>query len=222
MAETAYAQAMKQVVRELHPLLKKSGFRKQRHTFNRECEAGLIQVVNFQMGPYEVGDPVEIPGLRENLYGKFAVNLGIFIEELHGYFSTESRPRFVGEHHCEIRRRLGEMLPGEGELWWRLDADPLAVAADVHRALEEYGLPFLDGLTSRDLIIQAWYRTGDSLGFAPRGALAIALLHWERGEKDIAAQLVRKYLASELAPEHRDYVESLVGPLGLSTDNTAA
>ena len=51
---------MKEVVGELHPLLKERGFRKQRHTFNRECEAGLTQVVNFQMGPYDVGDPVEI------------------------------------------------------------------------------------------------------------------------------------------------------------------
>jgi hypothetical protein len=222
MAETAYARAMKEVVRELHPLLKERGFRKQRHNFNRECEVGLIQVVNFQMGPYEVGDPVEIPGFRENLYGLFAVNLGIFIDELHGYFSEEPRPKFVAEYYCEIRRRLGEMLPVEGEVWWRLDADPLAVAAEVRRALEEYGLPFLEDLTSRDRIIRGWYRTGDSIGFPPRGALAIALLHWERGEKDVAGQLVRSYLARELAPGHRDYVEKLVAPLGLPTDNAAA
>jgi Domain of unknown function (DUF4304) len=39
---------------EIHPSLKQAGFRKQRHTFNRETEPGLIQVVNVQMGPYDV------------------------------------------------------------------------------------------------------------------------------------------------------------------------
>jgi hypothetical protein len=213
---------MKEVVRELHPLLKEHGFRKQRHTFNRECEPGLVQVVNFQMGPYDPPGTVEIPGFRENLYGKFAVNLGIFVEELHGYFSREPRPKFVGEYYCEIRRRLGEMMPGEGEYWWSLDANPVAVAADVRRALEDHGLPFLESLTSRDVIIRAWYRTGDSIGFPPRGALAIALLHWERGEKEVAEKLVRTYLGSELAPAHRDYVKDLVARLGLPTDGAAA
>jgi uncharacterized protein DUF4304 len=217
MPETQYARAMKEVVRELHPLLKERAFRKQRHTFNRECEPGVIQVINFQMGPYEVGDPVEIPGLRENLYGKFAVNLGVFIEELHDHFSHTPRPTFVAEYYCEIRRRLGEMMLGTGEYWWSLDHDTAAVADDVRQALVEYGFPFLDRLVSRDLIIRAWYRTGNSVGFPPRGDLAIALLHWHRGEKDVAAAAVRRYLAGDLQPGHREYVEKLVAPLGLYT-----
>jgi hypothetical protein len=114
------------------------------------------------------------------------------------------------------------MLPGEGELWWRLDADPVAVAVDVRQALDDYGLPFLDSVISRDLIIRAWYRTGDSIGFPSRGGLAMALLHWERGEKEVAAQVVRRYLGSELAPGRRVYVEKLVAPLGLPTDSAAA
>jgi hypothetical protein len=209
---------MREVVQELAPLLKARGFRKQRHTFNRESEPGLVQVVNFQMGPYDVGDPVEIPGLRENLYGKFALNLGVFIEELHDHFSEVARPRFIAEPYCEIRRRLGELMPGEGEFWWNLNADIGAVAADVRSAFEEYGLPFLDGLKNRDAIIRTWYRTGDEIGFAPRGALAIALLHWERGEKDVAAQMIRRYLASDLPPGHREYVEKLIAPLALPAE----
>src|SRR5919109_1389766 len=99
------------------------------------------------MGPYDAPGTVEIPGLRDDLYGKFAVNLGIFVEELHGHFRLEPRPRFAAEYSCELRRRLGEMVPGEGEYWWSLDADPVAVAADVRRALEDHGLPFLVSLT---------------------------------------------------------------------------
>jgi hypothetical protein len=211
MADTAHARTMKQVVSELHPLLKEHGFRKQRHTFNRECEPGLVQVVSFQMGPYDPPGTVEIPGLRDNLYGRFTVNLGVFVEQLHGYFSYVPRAKFIAEPDCEIRRRLGELMPVSGDCWWRLDADPIAVATDVRRALEDHGLPFLDSLKSRELIISAW----DSVGFAPRGALAVALLHWERGEQDLAEQLIRSYLGSELAPSHREYVEDLLARHGL-------
>jgi hypothetical protein len=92
MSETAFASAMRAVVREIHPMLKRAGFRKRRHTFNRETAPGLVHVVNFQMGPYEVGEHVEIPGLRENLYGKFTVNLGVFIREIHDHLMDAPPP----------------------------------------------------------------------------------------------------------------------------------
>ena len=38
----------------------------------------------------------------------------------------------------------------------------------------------------------------------------------------MAAHLVRKYLANEHAPGHRDYVESLLGQLGLSVDEASS
>ncbi len=60
MVETGYAATMKAVVAEPHPLLKRHGLRKRRHTFNRDPEDGLVQVVNCQIGSVRVGNPVEI------------------------------------------------------------------------------------------------------------------------------------------------------------------
>ena len=218
MPETAYAATMKAVVGELHPRLKQQDFRKRRHTFNRDPEPGLVHVVNFQMGPYEVGDPVEIPGLRENLYGKFTVNLGVFLDEIHASLATYSRPSFVAEYHCEIRKRLGELMPVEGDVWWSLDHEPEVLAADVGEELERFGLTWLDGLGSREAILQAWYREGNEMGFAPRGQLVVALIHWHRGEQDLARRLLRQYLDEDLAPGHADYVNEVLNRLGISLD----
>jgi hypothetical protein len=218
MAETAYAATMKAVVGELHPRLKQRGFRKRRHTFNREPEPGLVQVVNFQMGPYEVGDPVEIPGLRENLYGKFAVNLGVLLDEIHASLAYFDRPKFVAEYHCELRKRLGELMPVEGDVWWNLDHEADVLAADVGEALERFGLPWLDRLASRDAILKAWYRYGNEIGFAPRGQLVVALIHWHRGEQDLAKRLLREYLNEDHAPGHAGYVDDMLERLGIRVD----
>lgn len=215
MTETAYAATMKAVVGELHPRLKERGFRKRRHTFNREPEPGLIQVVNFQMGPYDVGDPVEIPGLRENLYGKFAVNLGVFLEEIHASLAEFDRPKFVAEYHCEIRKRLGELIADEGEVWWNLEHEPTVLAADVDDALQGSGFPWLDSLASRDAILQAWYRTENEIGLAPRGQLVIALIHWHRGEEEIALRLLREYVRQEHAPGQAEYVNGVLERLDI-------
>jgi hypothetical protein len=216
MGATAYASNMRAVVDELRPLFKRSGFRKQRHTFNREPAPGLIQVINFQMGPYEVGDPVEIPGFRENLYGKFTVNLGVYVREVHDHLSRVPAPRFIAEPYCEIRKRLGELMPSAGDIWWSLDHEPDVLAADVAEPLDRVGLPYLDGLSWREAILQAWYRHGDEIGLPPRGQLSIALIHYHRGERDLAARLVREYLNAEHREEHVDFVATIVADLNLA------
>lgn len=215
MSEVHYATTMNAVVTELQPVLRGRGFRKRRHTFNREPEDGLVQVVNFQMGAYQVGEPVEIPGLRENLYGKFTVNLGVFLSDVHEHLAPFDVPAFVSESHCEIRTRLGELPTNEGERWWNLAHDSRDLAADVGEELQEHGLPWLESLSSRASILQAWERDGDAIGFAPRGRLVIALMHWHRGEHELAKRLVHEYLEATHAPGHADYVREIAERIGI-------
>ncbi len=81
---------MKQVVAEAAPLLKAAGFRKRRHNFNRMTEPGLVQVVNFWMGPFEPPGPGsekhraarEALGLRGEYYGTFTIRLGVYVPEM--------------------------------------------------------------------------------------------------------------------------------------------
>ena len=66
---TEPAARMKEVVAHVAPLLRDRGFRKSRHTFNREPEPGLVQVLGFQMGQHHPPGTIELPDLRPNLYG---------------------------------------------------------------------------------------------------------------------------------------------------------
>lgn len=44
---------MARIVEDHAPALKKAGFRKRRHSFNRDARDGLVHVVHFWMAPKE-------------------------------------------------------------------------------------------------------------------------------------------------------------------------
>jgi hypothetical protein len=127
---TGASAAMREVVAQVQPVLKEAGFRKRTHTFNRTVEPGLLQVVKYQMGPYDPPGLVEIPGLRENLYGLFSVHLGIFIEEVWrldvGRFGPDGPPAvkdWVNDYDCQLRRLIDNLSGESMNYMWPLD-DP--------------------------------------------------------------------------------------------------
>jgi hypothetical protein len=107
-------------------------------------------------------------------------------------------------------------MPEPGDVWWNLDHEPDALASGVAEALQREGLPFLDGFSSREAILQGWYRDGNAIGFPPRGQLSVALMHWHRGERDLAERLIGDYLDTDIPPGHADFVRAVARQLGLA------
>lgn len=76
--KSQFVQTLDAIQDALQPLFRQYGFRKRGRSYNSSCSDGIVQVINFQMGQYPIGK-YEIPGLRENLYGWFTVNLGVYL-----------------------------------------------------------------------------------------------------------------------------------------------
>lgn len=207
MSSTPTAEAMKQIVAAAAPLLKSAGFRKRRHTFNRHVEDGLVQLVNFQMGPYDPsGRPDVLAGIRVNMHGLFTINLGVFVPEM----DRQGPPRssWINDYNCQLSKRIGELMPEQNDVWWPLDFEPSKEQAID--ALREAGLSWLGQFTNRQVILDK-FRTGDDeeLGMGPAAALDIADLLLATGNIQVAEQTVRNYLArDDLGRPHRDYVEN--------------
>jgi hypothetical protein len=210
---TVMAEAMAQIVKALAPVLKHAGFRKRRHSFNRAATDGIVHVVSFQMGPYDPPGTVEIPGLRPNLYGLFAVNLGVFVPEMSD--EPKRRRNWVNEYDCDLRKRLGELVPpGRRDLWWSLEQADAAIV-DAGAALVEHGLPWLDGLSSRRSVIDRFYLLGwEDLGMAPRAHIDIARLHLAAGDEVAADRELRLHWNDSLSPGHREYFVGVLKELG--------
>ena len=215
------AQRMDLVQAIVAAFLKPLGFRKQGRTFNRTVDVGIVQIVNFQTGQYPIGPHYEVPGLRTSLYGKFCVNLGVYVSEVFERFLDKlATPRFPKEYDCEIRVRLNAFVAGvdKADSWWKLNDDVDSVAKDVIKKLEIFGLPFMDRFRSREAIVRSWipFSGEHKLLGSNRSRLAVAIILLKRGEREAAQALFNEHLSRPSAnSQHHVYVRELAQRLGL-------
>jgi hypothetical protein len=182
MAKSELAKKVDQIQSQAHKLLKGLDYRKKGRTFNRILDSGLVHVINFQMGQS-----------FQALYGCFAVNLGVFIPEVHTTITGQDTPKFIQEYDCEIRQRLGCLLTPSGEdIWWDLTLDTEELSAAVLDSLTEHGLPYLGRFLARDSIIQEWKVHGRNIGLPPRAGLSIAIVLASQGQVDQAKHLLQQ------------------------------
>jgi hypothetical protein len=117
---------------------------------------GIVHVINFQMGPFNPPGTVEIPGLRPNLYGRFTINLGVWLPGIaESGFDPPIGPAraFVNDYNCQLRARIGELLPEQTDTWWQLDLPGDQIAEIVTTALTGCGFPWLGRFATLDAIV---------------------------------------------------------------------
>jgi hypothetical protein len=182
MVKNELAKKVDQIQSRAYEILKGRGYRKRGRTLNRVLGSGLVHVINFQMGRS-----------FQALYGRFAVNLGVFIPEVHTTITGQDTPEFIQEYDCEIRQRLGCLLTPSGEdVWWDLALDTEELSAAVLDSLTEHGLPYLGRFLTRDSIIQEWKEHGRDIGLPPRAGLSIAIVLASQGQVDQAKHLLQQ------------------------------
>lgn len=203
--------AMAAIVTSAAPTMKTVGYRKRHHTFNRSVGAnGFVHVLSFQMGSFDPPGTVEIPGLRPNLYGRFTVNLGVFVPAIHRAGLT---PRdWYSDYHCQLRKRIGELLPEQSDVWWRLNYPD--AKADVIAAIEQHGLPWLDRIQNYAELLDVWESDGGrGVGLNhPAAPLDIADVLLHLGRRPEARGLLENYVDQDHAGGHAEVLRKyLVG-----------
>jgi hypothetical protein len=76
------AKTLDELQGKLRSALAEYGFRARGRVLNRRTSDGMTEVVQIQMGSFDPPGTTYVPGLRENRYGKFAINLGVFVPEV--------------------------------------------------------------------------------------------------------------------------------------------
>jgi Domain of unknown function (DUF4304) len=195
---------MAEIVADHAALLKKAGFRKRRHCFNRSAHDGLVHVVYFWQAPKEPPAWTEVPGLRERLYGSFRLDFGVYIPEM-----TRSRtPRgsWINDYDCHLRRTIGQLMgQSNSGLWWRLDSPDISAVAG--RALIDYGLPWLNSFPDREAVIATFDEIGPlALGMSPAGPLDMADLLRATGRTADERRILESYVDEPVLPSHARYL----------------
>lgn len=96
-------------------------------------------MINVQLSKWNSSDEAQ-----------FTVNLGISIDALHA--ATESLPLkgTLKEYDCDVRARIGQLLPTKQDTWWTVtpDSDAVNLSDDVFAKIAEHGLPWFERLNN--------------------------------------------------------------------------
>lgn len=82
------------------------------------------------------------------MYGRFTVNLGVYVPEVARHQGGGEAKSIVQEYHCCVRARIGSLGAERADLWWDLPPDA-SLVGEIQRRLEGDALPFLDRFKSR-------------------------------------------------------------------------
>lgn len=206
-------------------LLKPLGFSRKGRTLRRQTEPGVLQIVALQAGPFEIGPPLPEPvkHLREDYYGKFTVNLGVFVEEIHERTNPPVKlGRVISDAHCSIRTRLGHITDHEDK-WWSLIEGVDETVDEVGSLILHVGIPFLDRFKFRDKIVEEWLHFNEQEMLITNVArLDIAMILLKKNDIAGATKLFQDHLDigknDDHIPHirnHARYVRDLATRLGI-------
>lgn len=214
MAKSELVGAMDGLQQRLTPWLRQHGFRKHGRTLNRTTSEGLTHVVGFQMGSFDPPGTTYISGLRENLYGRFTVNLGIYVPEVARHQGGGEAKKIIHDYNCCIRSRLGRGANGS-ECWWTISSSD-ALADEIRRLLEAEAFPLFRRFERRDQILAEFGNQADNDNLIAVPRIVCALILLERGERDAAQRLLALQARDQTRnPGHAAYVMDLARRLGI-------
>lgn len=214
-ANNDFKPQLDNIQNEIFLFLKPLGFEKKGRTFNRQTEDGIYEVVNIQSGKYEFGDKYVIPGVRENYYGKFTINLGVMVKEIYELDHHHKPKDIYQDYDCQIRTRLTHLTIKQDH-WWSISGDNYKVAKEIIEGLNSQGIPWLDTFESRQSICKNW---GTTEGSSHRAKLDVALIVLQR-DKEKGTQLIQDYYNNiENHNGHKEYVKELAERLGLKVND---
>jgi hypothetical protein len=219
MAEkSVYSAALEETVRTIAAGLKPMGFKKNGKTLNRRLENGLVHVINFQSGQYPIGKQTGGDGKpAPSLYGKFCINLGVFVPEIHKADGLVLKGSTVHEYNCSIRTRLSELTSNKNQ-WYPIVDERGQQEQRLADQLNALGLAFFRQFDSREGIL-AYFGKFHTLPFHTkvRAELDVAIIECTLGDSSAARKRLDTLLQKDSVKGHPfgTYVEKVRRDLSL-------
>ena len=208
-----YKKKLDEIQKAVHSELRNDGFKKKGRTHNKVLDNGIVQIVDFQMGKYEFDNAVEIPGLKTNFYGKFTVNIAVFVPELYEKTFNQKPKAFIQEYDCEIRTRINKSTD-EQEVWFSLESDYQKTAGLIIDQLKSDVKKWFDRFNNRTKIVTELTQAKE-IRFSPREKLCGAIIELDIDRKNGERIFIDYYKSVENGKPHKKYVEELAEKLNI-------
>lgn len=134
MTSSAIGKRINKVISaEIAPFLKSEGFRRKGRAFHR-LHGQHVDVVSIQGSKWNSGST-----------GEFTVNVGVYypaIAELYDPYRPDGLPE---EYHCTLRERIGVLMTGNRDKWWKLGrfTNEEKLSHEVANAVRDFCIPWL-------------------------------------------------------------------------------
>jgi hypothetical protein len=214
MPKSELAQALDRIQEPLAAELRARQFKMLGRTFNRQSADGLTQVIHIQMGSFDPPGTTYHSGLRDNLYGKVTVNLGVYVPEVATKYIGGLPKRMVHDYNCCIRARLGTLGTEQADIWWSITQEQ-AVVEDLLPRIRHDAMFFFARYESRDLILSELNGQSENMGGGHPPRIICAVILANRGDFSSARGLLLKQAQETRNPGHPAYVRGLAEKLGL-------
>jgi len=173
----------------LAPVLKKLGFKKKGHVWNRSISYGS-HVIDLQSSRQRVDGSTDV-----------TVNVGVFVGLVWKNCWDKPLPPFVKEEHCYPRFRLGHLLadfdPKQRDRWWKIsDSDVVgAVGSELSAYLLNECEQYFSGLKAvKDVCSLVESSISDLL---PLERIQRAILYYHCGMEEEAKGLLQAVACDE-------------------------
>ena len=208
-----YSYRLDKILQSIFKALKPLGFIRKDRLFNRRTSEGLLEVIHFQTIHAPPGGKDDLPGFRPYNFGKFTVNLGIWIPELFDETFPGQRKKMYEPFDCSLRILLSKLTRGD-EYWWSLDEKASTLSQEILEALKGPGRQWLNQLNTYQKIEANWVALAESQQLVRRAKLDVALMKILRNEED-GKDLFREYFQQKHPEGHRQYLLFLAQKYGV-------
>jgi hypothetical protein len=140
------------IVGAVATLLKPLGYRRRGATFLKE-NPEVVGMINIQRSTKSTSERI-----------LFTINVGVCLIDLHNLLGSPGTTP-SSETECQVRARIGSLMPEQRDHWWSLegDGDAATILREVVAAVEGYAAPYIDQYLSRNAVIFLW-KSGKSPG----------------------------------------------------------
>jgi hypothetical protein len=108
---------------------------------------------------------------------------------------------------------LGNISQLQYDKWWELRDDSYLIATEVWDLLQQYGLPYLNRLATREAILSEWEKIKQQFGHW-RLLLPMAIVLVAMGEMGKAEEILQREKGSYR--DDKRFVEELCSKLGIN------
>jgi Domain of unknown function (DUF4304) len=201
----SYSSNLDSLVSLIRQDLRPLGYRKSKRLFNRLQPDGIIHVIDFQMGAN-----------WSSLWGKFTVEVGVFVPEAFSILYEKEPPKFVRSPICVERERIGTLGKSRKDTWWDLSGNLSIIEKEVSNLLTDSCENYLFQLNSREKLISIWENERTQRKLSQQHVLILAIIYSYLGKRDQANKLLASEFGNQYKTVFLEYARNVVAPLGLS------